>query len=156
MLQKYDDIVEKLGRPFWWDEVGCPRYKKFHPSLCNNIYASQAVLLEIACQNCAVRMTVALSWDKAEGLFSSRECPDLEKRVKEGWIHYGDPPAHEFTPGKLCHSGMTMNCIDIRVCEFWKREDFEWKRTPELEIEIEEIKPYFSYENYENEKEVTE
>jgi hypothetical protein len=36
-----------------------------------------------------------------------------------------------------------MNCIDLRVLQFWARERSKWERCPELEIELERMEDYF-------------
>jgi hypothetical protein len=57
-------------------------------------------------------------------------------RLKE--LHYGDPPN-----AGCCLAGHTMNCIDLRVIQFWSRERSKWERCPELEIELERLEDYF-------------
>lgn len=120
----YKDITDKLGEPIWWDEYAVPRYCEFHPNKVGNIYAEEVILLEIGCQECGFRYKVAMSY--------CYEGKSLTERVQNKQVHYGDPPNY-----CACSAGATMSCIDIRVLEFWKQEDLEWIRKPELEIEIE-------------------
>ena len=129
MLHNYPDIIERLGKPLWWDEVGCPRYDEFKPNLTNNIYAREVILLEIACANCDRKMLVAMSWCP---LLPLDGCPSLRSRVTDKTVHYGDPPCFD------CSCGATENCTDFRVVQFWQRANFEWSRVPELEVDIEE------------------
>lgn len=62
MLEDYQDIIKRLGKPLWWDEVGCPRYEEFQPDMCNDIYAEEVLLMLIACQQCERQYKVAMSW----------------------------------------------------------------------------------------------
>lgn len=67
--------------------------------------------------------------------------------VKDGTIHYGDPP----NVG-CCPAGPTMNCWDLRVLEFWERgsksgdgqtdafDAMQWRRRADLEIELPDMK----------------
>lgn len=36
-----------------------------------------------------------------------------------------------------------MNCIDLRVLQFWRSEGGSWARIPELEMELEKLEDYF-------------
>ncbi len=127
MLTDYDDIRSRIKEPpLWFDCNGTPRYDKFAPGLLPDIYAREACLLRIECQACQERFWVGMS-------SNHRNRGDLSELVRTGFIHYGDPPRHE------C-SGDTMNCEDLKVEEFWKRDSGgEWVRTPELEITLPEV-----------------
>lgn len=120
MNHHYRDITARLGAPQWWDEVGVPRYCRFGPDETNNIYASQAILMEVACQGCDRRFPVALTYGPLGELAAD---PDV--------LHYGDPPGAE-----CCPAGPTMNSVPIRVLEFWERPWIDWIRRPELERAI--------------------
>ena len=135
MLQGYQDIIKKLGEPLWWDEVGCPRYEEFKPSLCNDIYISEAALVRIACQSCGHKTLVGMSWSKSSCVFSAHPPNPLSDQIKDGYIHYGDPPPHN-----CC--GDTMNCLDLKVLQFWKKERafHNWERDSSLEIELPDAK----------------
>ena len=128
MLEQYDDIICRLGKPKWWDEVGCPRYDKFQPNMCNDIYAEEALLMLIACQQCHRQYKVAMSWK----IWIDNPLR-LSWKIKQGVLpHYGDPPCFE------CSAGATMNCEDLQVLEFWERNkstDYEWRKNKDLEIE---------------------
>ncbi|MDQ3933411.1 MAG: hypothetical protein M3340_02130 [Actinomycetota bacterium] len=124
MNHSYADIREKLGEPQWWDENAVPRYCDFAPERCANIYALEAVLLEIACQDCGTPFLVAIS--RAEGAGMT-----LEQAVVASEIHYGDPPN-----AGCCGAGPTMNSVPRRVIEFWVRRRFEWFRSSDLERTI--------------------
>jgi hypothetical protein len=128
MNYNYADIVDKLGEPLWWDENAVPRYCEFSPDVNANIYAIEVVLLEIRCQDCAQRFKVAMSWgamDQVQGY------PSLAEEIKDGTIHYGDPPN-----AGCCPAGPTMSSISLRVLQYWKRVDHEWHRFTEREVEI--------------------
>lgn len=131
MKQSYQDIIKRLGAPKWWDEAGCPRYTRFHPHFCNDIYARQAVLMEIKCQGCGQRFKVALSWPGSlvrsmAGLLDE----ELKERAEKKGLHYGDPPDNG-----CCPAGPTMNSIALKVLQFWERESVgEWKRNKRYEV----------------------
>ena len=125
MHHHYNDITSRITeKPSWYDQNGTPRYDRFTPEACPNIYSNQVVLLRIACQQCGREFLVEMHAE----LF--RELPKK--------LHYGDPPSHG---GADCIGGDTMNCNDIEVVEVWYRgrsTDFEWKRKPELEGPIDD------------------
>ena len=129
MLSDYADIRSRIpAEPLWFDEHGVPRYDPFTPGLAG-IYGDWAVLMEIACQACSERMLVGFTVQK----FRIHEENQLPQPSGPGAWHYGDPPRHE-CPG----AGETMNCEDLRIVEFWRRDldepRLEWVRCPELEF----------------------
>lgn len=135
MHHHYRDITSRISEPpKWYDEEAVPRYCDFAPDQTANIYASEAALVEIACQGCGTRFKVAFSWDRMDMKWV-RGTPRLHEEltladVKD--LHYGDPPN-----AGCCPSGPTMNCDDLRVLEFWrKNERFRWTRIPELEVAL--------------------
>lgn len=160
MRAGYSDIValaDKLDlRPLWWDEHGVPRYTAHHPDLSPDIYADEAVLLRIACQRCGEQQLVQMTWGimsttraqiHAEWAALSRGKPrpdvgagafNLAKFIRTGAIHYGDPPHHADGGGEFCHAGCTMNCEDLAVVEYWKRDHVTraWRRDATLEGEL--------------------
>lgn len=132
----YDDIRSRIAEPpSWWDEYAVPRYGAFRPQDSADIYATTVALLRIACQNCGCEFDVAVSFDASDQALRRR--PPLEDQIRDGSIHYGDPPNVE-----CCPAGPTMNCLDLRVLEFWRYvETFEpgrsaWERVLELEIQL--------------------
>jgi len=124
MLQEYKDIKSRINKePKWYDENGVPRYDEFHPSLASDIYAREAMLIKIACQNCGELFKVCLTQDKLE----IHKFDSLKDKLD--MIHYGDPPRHGDNLGE------TMNCIDLEILEYWKRDDSgDWVRNEEFEI----------------------
>ena len=164
MHNSYEDIIilgSELGKePIWWDENAVPRYCQFHPKEVANIYASEVCLLLIECQGCQFKFKVAMCFDKhhmimnfirlsflSKGLreeidkFSKdseaydKVCNDysLKNRIVDKTIHYGDPPNYD----KCCASGATMNCIDLRVLEYWTKDgQHNWVRDNQYEIWI--------------------
>lgn len=132
MHHDYADIRDLiLMAPFWFDEYAVPRYCEFHPSQLANIYASDAALAEIECQNCRTRFKVAFSRSHIED-FLGDDRATLQTRVSDQSLHYGDPPNIG-----CCPSGPTMNSDMRRVLEFWTRRketSHEWQRDPALEI----------------------
>ena len=143
MRASYDDIRSRIQEePKWYDENGVPRYCDFRPDKSSSIYAEEVVLLEIACQSCGERFAVEIFWDKMDFIRQDKKGKPSEqlkawlKGGRDGMcpLHYGDPPIHD------CAAGNTMNCIDVRVKEFWKQQgNFpKWVRIPELEVELED------------------
>jgi len=146
MKPAYDDIRSRIPEPpTWFDENGAPRYCTFSPDKSSSIYATEVVLLEIGCQGCGERFDVEIFWDNMDFLRKDKQgkpstCLKEWLRKNRGGIcplHYGDPPRHG------CATGDTMNCIDIRVKEFWKQQGItKWVRVPELEVELEDPDDY--------------
>ncbi len=128
MKQSYSDIIAKSGVPLWWDEVGCPRYAEFRPDLCNNIYAKEVALVLIQCRACQFKFKAGFSSGGYTVIGGKYVEESLAEHIRDKTIHYGDPPNY------CCQSGATMNCEDIAVIEYWKRENFEWIRDKMLEI----------------------
>ena len=131
VLQPYPDIISKLGKPLWWDEAGCPRYAPFKPELCNNIYAVEVALVEIACQFCDRRFLVAFTSTGLQAF--ENDDRTLADEIRAGILGYGDPPMH-----KECSFGYTMTSEAVRVIEYWHQEKFRWVRKPELERRFDE------------------
>lgn len=124
MHEAYEDITSRISEePTWYDQNGTPRYGKFTPDHCPNIYSSQVVLMEIACQSCGRRFHVEMHTD----VWTDHEI--VPKK-----FHYGDPPRHVCMGG-----GDTMNCEDLSVLEVWSKSNplRNWKRLRKLEGTIE-------------------
>jgi hypothetical protein len=112
----FSDITSRIVEdPSWWDSNGTPRYGKFRPNRCPDIYSDIVVLLRIACQSCGREFDVemhAVLWGEQ---FNPKK------------LHYGDPPSHDCV-------GDTMNCDDLAVVEVWHRDSCEdFVRLPEHE-----------------------
>ena len=129
MKPEYKDILSRIKEvPLWYGTNGVPRFDRFNPKMCSNIYADEVLLLEIQCQDCHEKFHVEMYHSKPSN-FQSLEYRVINFR-KYSWIpiHYGDPPRH-----KNC-CGETMNAESLRILEFWKREYSEWVRKSNLEI----------------------
>lgn len=103
-----------------------------------DIYASQVALAEITCQCCDHRFLVAFSHgtqDMVMAMAAGRARPlDLVEKVRRRCLGYGDPPNIG-----CCAPGPTMTSDLIAVRGFWRRDDRpdrEWRRAPELEIDV--------------------
>lgn len=135
MNHHYKDIRDRLGPPWWWDERAVPRYCAFAPREVADIYAREAALVMIACQNCGRRFKVAFSYS---GMDFIRDIPPLWKRIQRGTLHYGDPPN-----AGCCPAGPSMNSEPILVLEYWERDErSEWQRVSEREVGLEETVIY--------------
>ena len=155
MHYDYADILAlTTKRPLWFDKHGCPRFVPHHPKHSPDIYAAEVVLLRIACQNCHREIDVQMTWSTGDTMHmymisNGERQAEVQKISQQGWlrtqienksIHYGDPPAHNCPDtGDYCHAGCTMNCYDLKVLEYWSKKQWEWKREPELEVELEAI-----------------
>ncbi len=143
MNESYDDIRSRIAEPpQWWDEHAVPRYVPFAPRWLADIYADECALVLIACQNCGHEFPVAMSssmGSAVRAVMLRKEDVTLETMrrysvaasIETGAIHYGDPPNIE-----CCPAGPTMNCDDLRVLQFWRRERGavnDWVRVAELE-----------------------
>lgn len=116
MLNNFKDITSRIKDPIlWYDSNGVPRYDKFHPTLCPDIYANEAVLYLIKCQVCNKLFTVASTYNPW-----ACNPKTIYLQIRDKSLHFGDPPSHD------C-SGDTMNCEDIKVLEYWYVENLNWK-----------------------------
>ena len=140
MHEAYADIVDRIPeKPKWWTEDAVPRYCNFSPDYSSSIYADEVALLEVACQECGQRFMVEMLYTPtATRVRDTRLSSTLEYYLKDptSWqwapLHYGDPPRHD---GEGCCAGHTMNVYDLRVVEFWKKnERFHWERVPKYEV----------------------
>lgn len=130
MKSDFKDIRDRIAEePTWFDAIGTPRYGPFDPELCPDIYANEVLLVEIGCQACKKQFMVEMHTDR--WLHSSPALSGMIKEGNLGYIHYGDPPYHNCV-------GDTMNCLDIKVIEFWSKDTstLDWIRVPELEINL--------------------
>ena len=134
MNHHYEDIRSRIAEPpAWWDEYAVPRWGVFCPRDVADVYAREVVFLRIICQNCGHAFDVAMSQGYAQ-LAVNPKLQTLAEQVKNGWIHYGDPPNIY-----CCAAGPTMNSEPREVLEFWRLDErHEWQRVPELEIEFPE------------------
>lgn len=131
MHHHYRDIRDRIAEPpKWWDESAVPRWSDFAPNEGANIYAEEIALLRIRCQNCGHEFDVAMSTCAMDRAFKR---PSLEAMIRDGSIHYGDPPN-----AGCCPSGPTMNSEPVRVLQFWRRKGWDPERVPELEIDFPE------------------
>ena len=96
--------------------------------MCPDIYANEVVLYKICCQDCRQKFLV-------ESHSTRTFYPEYKEHLLSLHVdnlHYGDPPIHGGCAGN------TMNCIDLKVIEFWSRINLDWVRRPEHEIYLEE------------------
>lgn len=111
-----------------------PRYDDFQPEGSTGVYASEAVLAEIACQACETTFLVLIETAASD--------LRLANQIREETLHYGDPPN-----AGCCGRGGSMQSEMIRVVEYWLRHDkkfitdgqivssqyFQWARDASLE-----------------------
>ncbi len=128
MDPNYNDIRSRIAEePTWFSRGGVPRYGAFEPGALG-VYDQYAILAEIQCQSCRVRIKIGLGYQRF-GFYWGKEEPVTwsMEGVAEAFA-YGDPPRHG-CPG----AGETMSSDDLRIIEAWEREDSEWVRRPEHE-----------------------
>lgn len=134
MRQPYWDLYEMAERkpPLWFDEEGVPRWVPFHPDLMNNIYADEAILFELECQSCGRWYCVALSYYRLEHIYTGGpERPSFSEQLKDPeWLPYwGDAPCFQGCDGEMVQcAGSTMTSETLRILEFWKHENGDWKK----------------------------
>jgi hypothetical protein len=134
MHHTFDDIRSRIAEPpAWFDSNGTPRYGEFTPGACPNIYADEVALVEIGCQACAEKFLV----ETHHSIMDFGTGWQLAARIRDECVHYGDPPAHGCV-------GDTMNCLDLRVVQYWHHQDgsvmLDWERVAELEIALPDAK----------------
>ena len=134
MKPKYQDILDLASYPpTWYDQNGTPRYCEFLPHI---VGGQEAVLLKIECASCRERFLVAMNWSDT---MSEDDMYPISYFIKNyrAAPNYGDPPRHNHK-GNRC-AGETMTCDDIRIMEFWRRnDDLEWERVLGYEIRLDE------------------
>ena len=131
MKAKYDDILSRIDiDPLWYGYQGVPRFDAFHPNMCSSIYVDEALLLKIRCQECHKEFLVEMNFSKSNRLQSLEYRVIHYKAYFMNPIHYGDPPRHNECVGE------TMNAESIQIMEFWKREELDWVRKPDYEIQL--------------------
>ena len=124
MNNGYRDIRDRIAEPpKWWDEFAVPRYCDFAPAHAANTYAREAALISIECEACRTPFHVSMTANR--GL--------LAAAIKDRSLHCGNPPKIG-----CCKAGPSMNCIDLRVLEFWRRLNRStWERDSSLETDLE-------------------
>ena len=139
MLRDYSDITDQLGDPQWWDDNGTPRYCEFSPTLATTTNDRYVALAEVECQGCDRVFRVSIG-NPAGRIFDEWKPTELPTAESTNRFHYGDPPRHGY-----CH-GDTMNCLTLRILEFWELDSQllerafrdgstnPWRRRPELEF----------------------
>lgn len=135
MLPRYDGIRKRIPEePKWHDCHGVPYYDEFRPDDVPDIYADRAVLYLISCQACGKEFQVVAQEYSGNQFAPTRRCQRLETADDLLMLHFGDPPRHD-CPG----AGNSMNCWDLRVLQYWRRENFKWIRVPEMEIDLPDL-----------------
>lgn len=132
MKHHYRDIIERAGSPDWWDENGAPRYGAFAPDMTSDIYAAEAALCVVACQDCGATFRVCMSMTRWQVFKNNGRT--LADMIADGTLHYGDPPN-----AGCCPAGPTMNSEMVRVMEYWvwvmsEATGWEWQRDAAREI----------------------
>jgi hypothetical protein len=116
VYQRYDDIFSRINEPpHWFDEYAVPRYCAFAPDKLANIYASEAVLAEIACQVCKHLFRVAFS----EANWRSGTVADA---IRSRTLTFGDPPNY------CCCNNAHMSSEPRKVIQYWRRHDPKYTR----------------------------
>lgn len=124
--------------PTWYDENGTPRYGVFHPDMTSDIYADEVALVVIGCQGCLEQFKVAMTFGLNERLYyRAGGVSTLHEQISTKVLHYGDPPNH------ADDAGNTMNCLDLKVLEYWRRpkdraSTERWERDPAFETDLED------------------
>lgn len=126
MNRSYEDLMSLTpARPSFFQKDGVPRWGTFQPGVSTDVYAVEAVVMEISCQSCDGRFHVLME-RRSHG-----DPTTLAQRIADGSIHYGDPPNVD-----CCLGGPSMNSEPVRILEYWSRERMDWTRDPSLEIHM--------------------
>lgn len=124
MNRSYEDLMALTSvKPSFFQKDGVPRWGAFQPGTSTDVYAVEAVIMEISCQSCDGRFHVLME-RRSHG-----EPTTLAQRIADGSIHYGDPPNVGCCPG-----GPSMNSEPVRILEYWSRERMDWTRNSSLEV----------------------
>lgn len=140
MKPDYSDIVERCGRPLWWDPYGVPRYVEFRPERCS-VEGTDVALLRIACQACGRQFVVASQARHARDHRVQMPERTLSGRPSPwdaiGSFHYGDPPRGDPAHND-CVAGPTMNSVPLEILSFWRLPSGleNWRRCREYEFKI--------------------
>lgn len=149
MHRSYDDMLDRLPEPNFYQEGGIPRFEPFQPGKTTGIHSKEAVLAEIACQGCGTVFKVAFERDEHEelnALTTLMRIPEyrdgiidlvksckleanhdvlarniLAHEIETRSLHYGDPPNIG-----CCPAGPTMNSEMIRILEYWRCNHLEY------------------------------
>ena len=134
MHTDYNDIRSRIAEaPTWFDSNGTPRYGEFGPEACPDIYTDDVVLVEISCQCCAKKFLVEMHHCH----LSHPSLDPMSAAIQAGTIHYGDPPSHEIDDLDMNCFGESMNCVDLRVLQYWRRGTASpWERVPAMEVAL--------------------
>jgi hypothetical protein len=138
MFTEYHDITERIAEPpRWWDENRVPRYCEFSPYTIANIYAREAVLLDVICSMCGQHFMAAMSHGGVAGQPERAVFAEEIRGGKLDELDYGDPPNFG-----NCRSGPSTGCYELRVLQYWSRmlPAKGWTRDKELEIELPTVK----------------
>ncbi len=109
MRPDYGDIVEKAGRPIWFDEAGVPRYGVFHPRRCLTPGVREAFLVGVRCDGCGQQFPVVVTWAEQPGsLRLTGSGGDLRA------LGYGLPPNIG-----CCRHGPEAPSITVALHEAW-------------------------------------
>jgi hypothetical protein len=130
VLPSYDDIRSRINEePTWFDAHGVPRYGDFTPGVLG-VYDEFALLVEIACQSCGMRMRIGDGTPRIaiSAIIAGTMEPSTVASFVESWA-FGDPPRHGGCAGE------TMSCDEIGIIEAWTKdaELRDWVRLPEFE-----------------------
>lgn len=125
MKKDFRDIRKAIPvDPYWYDELGTPRYDVFHPTMLG-VYDNYAVYGTIECQACGEQFEVGAG---STG-YSAGTRPWTLKDIVEKY-HYGDPPIHECV-------GDTMMSENFTVLQAWEHDHAgDWNRVSALETVI--------------------
>jgi hypothetical protein len=81
MNHDYQDILDLIVEPpRWWDEHAVPRWCEFHPEATANIYADEALLMLIECQDCGHEFHVCMSVSRSDVMMRA-----FDRRSYEAW-----------------------------------------------------------------------
>ena len=114
----YADTLDRIDEPpKWFNEHAVPRYCDFAPREVAYIYALEAVLVLIRCQNCQTEFRVAFSEMNTQDRLWKAEKKKVKliaDLIKDRELSYADPPNIN-----CCDAGPSMTSVTVRVLEYW-------------------------------------
>jgi hypothetical protein len=125
----YEDILERVGPPKWFDEYGVPRYCLFRPDNVANVFACEAALVCVACRGCCQTFNVAFSRPNLSPVRSSSIAED----ITDLRLSYGTPPNI-----RCCSKGGFVSSVALHTLEYWRKANSRegWVRDRRFEVEF--------------------
>lgn len=136
MTPRYADIIDLLGPPVWYDQLGVPRYAPFEPGLCSTAHHAIA-LVRVVCTCCGVELDVAHGWAR----HNPDRLPFIHPQLGTlGTLTNTYPPFHLNAELETCTDDLGRPCFNQleprQVLRYHQRTAYGWERVKAHEIPI--------------------